>query len=94
MPLGQELGVNRSLMCWWKQQVEGRQKPQDPGVVLDPCERRVRELEKKVAELKGVIGQKTLELDIFAGAFEGVFRMRQTHRSRSEMPALFWRAFS
>jgi hypothetical protein len=37
----------------------------------------VRELEKKVGELEGVIGQKTLELDFFAGALRRIKETRQ-----------------
>src|SRR5216683_8436719 len=67
--LAKELGVARQQLYWWRQQAERRQKPIEPGAPEeDPRDRRIRELEKKVGELEGVIGQKTLELDFFAGA--------------------------
>lgn len=74
--LAKELGVPVSSLYRWKQRAEGRQGL-EPGAAEDPCERRVRELEKKVGELEGVIGQKTLELDFFAGALRRIKASRQ-----------------
>ena len=70
--LAKELGVARQQLYWWKQQAEGRQKPIEPG-----APERIRELEKKVAELEGVIGKKTLELDFFEGALRRIGESRQ-----------------
>jgi len=50
----------------------------------DPRDRRVRELEQKVGELEGVIGQKTLELDFFAGALRRIKETRRTRGSSGE----------
>ena len=76
--LAKELGVARQQLYWWKQQAEGRQKPMEPGAPEeDPRDRRIRELEKKVGELEVVIGQKTLELDFFAGALRRIGESRQ-----------------
>jgi len=75
--LATELGVARQQLYWWRQQAEGRQKPMEPGAPEDPRDRRIRDLEKKVAELEGVIGQKTLELDFFAGALRRIEESRQ-----------------
>ena len=58
--LAKELGVPVSGLYRWKQQAEGRAEP-GADAAEDPRERRVRELEKKVKELEGVIGQKSLE---------------------------------
>jgi hypothetical protein len=80
--LARELGVSKSLLYWWKQRAEGRLKPKELGATEDPQDRRVRELEKKVGELEGVIGQKTLELDFFAGALRRIGETRQ-RRSKS-----------
>ena len=43
----------------------------------DPVEQRIRELEQEVRELKGVLGQKTLEVDFFAEALRRVEESRQ-----------------
>jgi transposase-like protein len=75
--LAKELGVARQQLYWWKQQVERRQKPSEPEATEDPRDRRIRELEKKVGTLEGAIGQKTLELDFFAGALRRIEESRQ-----------------
>jgi len=79
--LAKELGVPVSGLYRWKQLAEGRaESGADAGE--DPRERRVRELEKRVKELEGVIGQKSLELDFFAGALRRIKESRQ-QRSNS-----------
>ena len=75
--LAKELGVARQQLYQWRQQAEGRQKPIDCGELEDPRDRRIRDLEKKVGELEGVIGQKTLELDFFAGALRRIEESRR-----------------
>ena len=75
--LAKELGVARQQLYMWRQQAEGRKKASDPGVSEDPRDRRIRDLEKKVGELHGCIGQKTLELDFFAGALRRIEESRQ-----------------
>jgi transposase-like protein len=75
--LAKELGVARQQLYWWKQRAEQRANPREPGATEDPRDRRIRELTKKVAELEGVIGQKTLELDFFAGALRRIEESRQ-----------------
>jgi transposase-like protein len=75
--LAKELGVARQLLDLWKQQAEGRTKASEPGASEDPRERRIRKLEQKVGELQGCIGQKTLELDFFAGALRRIEESRQ-----------------
>ena len=82
--LAQELGATRSLLYWWKQRAEGRLKPKQSGTAEDPRDRRVRELERKVGELEGVIGQKTLELDFFAGALRRIEETRQKRSNSGE----------
>jgi transposase-like protein len=83
--LAQELGVPRSLLYWWRKQAERRLKPTQPGAAEDPRDRRIGELEKKVGELEGVIGQKTLELDFFAGALRRIKETRQKRGSSGEL---------
>ena len=75
--LAKELGVARQQLYWWKQRGEQRANPREPGATEDPRDRRIRELTKKVAELEGVIGQKSLELDFFAGALRRIEESRQ-----------------
>jgi transposase-like protein len=54
--LARELGVARQLLYIWKQQAEGRKSASEPGASEDARERRIRELEKQVGELKGSLG--------------------------------------
>lgn len=75
--LAKELGVARQLLYVWKQEAEGRRKPGKPAPLQDPRDRRIRNLEKQVGELEGVIGRKTLELDFFAGALRRIGESRQ-----------------
>jgi transposase-like protein len=75
--LARELGVARQLLYLWKQQAEGRKKGSKPSASEDPRDLRIRELEKKVGDLQGCIGQKTLELDFFAGALRRIEESRQ-----------------
>ena len=82
--LAKELGVARQQLYWWRQQAERRQKPSEVGASEDPRDRRVRELEKQVGDLKGVIGQKTLELDSFAGALR---RIEESRRKKGKTGA-------
>jgi transposase-like protein len=79
-----ELGVSKSLLYAWKHQAEGGLQAREPGAAEDPRDRRVRELEQKVGELEGVIGQKTLELDFFAGALRRIKEVRQKRGSSGE----------
>jgi len=82
--LAKELGVARQLLYIWKQQAEGPKKVSEPGASEDPRERRIRELEKQVGELKGVVGQKTLEADFFAGALR---RIEESRRKKGKTGA-------
>jgi transposase-like protein len=75
--LAKELGVARQQLYWWKQRAEQRANSREPGASDDLRDRRIRELTKKVAELEGVIGQKALELDFFAGALRRIEESRQ-----------------
>jgi transposase-like protein len=82
--LAEELGVSRQLLYVWKQQAEGRNKASKPGASEDPRDGRIRELEKQVGELKGVIGQKALEADFFAGALR---RIEESRRKKGKTGA-------
>jgi transposase len=79
--LAKELGVSVSMLYRWKQRA---QEEAAPDAAADPGDQRVRELEKKVKELERVIGQKTLELDFFAGALRRIRELRQLKSSSGE----------
>ena len=69
------------MLYWWRQRAEGRLKHRESGTDENPRDRRVWELEKKVAELQGVLGQKTLELDFFAAVLRRIEETRQRRNS-------------
>ena len=73
----------------WKQLAERRLAEASE----DPRDRRVRKLEEKLKELEGVIGQKTLELDFFAGALrriEGSRRKKERTGATASTPKSGW----
>ena len=80
---GGRLGVNRAVLYKWQQEAEGRRKvtisaarvPAEPAE--DPQQIRIRQFEKQVADLQGAVGEKTLELDFFAGALRRIEGSRQ-----------------
>ena len=82
--LAKKLGVSVSMLYRWKQRV---QEQVAPDASEDPRDRRVRELEKKIKELERVIGQKTLELDFFAGALRRIRESRQQKSRPGETPS-------
>jgi transposase len=81
--LAKELGVPVSGLYRWKQLAERRLAE----AAEDPRERHVRKLEEKVKELQGVIGQKTLELDFFAGALRRIKESRQQRNDSGGTPS-------
>ncbi len=78
--LAKELGVERKSLYLWREQL-------DPESVISrkpgpPAKSREVELEKEVLRLKGVLADKTLELDFFRGALQKVEeRGRQSKNS-------------
>src|SRR5579862_9000731 len=77
--LAEELGVHRRLLYKWRDQLE----PMDDGAV--PQENgRERELRLKVAQLKRLVADKTLEADFFSGALQKVEARRQNNTQPGE----------
>jgi len=71
--LARELRVPRSLLYKWHGQLE----PVDDGNGLQ-TNLVERDLRKEVAELKRLLGEKTLELDFFRGALQKVEARRRS----------------
>ena len=75
--LALELGVGRSLLYVWKDQLAGRQK----GNRADLSQSRQSAGERKLLEenrrLKEALGEKALETDFFAGALRRIEEQRQ-----------------
>src|SRR5512138_2931035 len=74
--LARELKVDRSTLYVWLREAEGRPYRAE-AAQEDPRERRIRELEAKVAGLEGALGRKDLELDFFGQALRAVEELRR-----------------
>ena len=73
--LAKELGVERKSLYLWREQL-------DPESVISrkpgpPAKSREVELEQEVSRLKGVLADKTLELDFFKGALQRIEERRR-----------------
>src|SRR2546425_9445268 len=71
--LSAELGVHRTQLYKWRDQMEPVDNGQDP-----PANSRERELRKEIRDLKQVLGEKTLEADFFKGALQKVEARRRS----------------
>ena len=65
--LSAELGIHRTQLYKWRDQMEPVEDGQGP-----PANSRERELRKEIHELKRVLGEKALEVDFFRGALQKV----------------------
>ena len=77
--LSAELGVHRRLLYKWRDQLE----PIDDGQA-PPENSRERELRLRVAQLKRLVADKTLEADFFKGALQKVEARRQSNKPSGE----------
>ena len=74
--LSAELGIHRTLLYKWRDQME----PGESG--LGPAgNSRERELQGEIRRLKRVLADKTLEVDFFKGALQKVEARRQSSSS-------------
>jgi transposase len=72
--LAAELGIHRTQLYKWRDQMEPIDNGQDA-----PANSRERELRKEIRELKLVLGEKALEVDFFRGALQKVEARRQSN---------------
>ena len=77
--LSAELGIHRTQLYKWRDQMEPVEDGQGP-----PANSRERELRKEIRELKRVFGEKALELDFFKGALQKVEARRQNSGGSGE----------
>src|SRR5512143_688615 len=73
--LAKELRIERRLLYTWREQLE----PVDDGN-WPQTNCGERELRKEVAQLKRLLGDKTLELDFFRGALQKVEARRRNSK--------------
>jgi len=77
--LSAELGVHRTQLYKWRDQMEPIDDGQNP-----PANCRERELRKEIRDLKRVLGEKVLEVDFFKGALQKVEARRRNSGSSGE----------
>ena len=76
--LAAELGIHRTQLYKWRDQMEAVDDGQGPA---NTCE---RELRKEIRELKRVLGEKVLEADFFKGALQKVEARRRSSGGSGE----------
>src|ERR1700676_1525395 len=72
--LAAELGIHRTQLYKWRDQMEPIQDGPGPA-----ANSRERELRKEIRELKRVLGEKVLEADFFKGALQKVEARRRSN---------------
>jgi hypothetical protein len=78
--LSRELGVHRRLLCKWRDQVDSAT---GDGEVTPPNSRE-SSLRKEIGQLKGLLADKTVEVDFFRGALQKVGARRQQNAISGE----------
>jgi transposase-like protein len=71
--LSEELGIHRTLLYKWRDQMEAVESKDGP-----PATSRERELRAEIRQLKRVLADTTLEADFFKGALQKVEARRQS----------------
>ena len=71
--LSAELGIHRTQLYKWRDQMEPIDDGQGPA-----SNSHERELRKEIRELKRLLGEKALEVDFFKGALQKVEARRQS----------------
>ena len=77
--LSAELGIHRTQLYKWRDQMEAIDDGQGPS-----ANSRERELRKEIRELKRVLGEKALEVDFFKGALQKVEARRRSSSGSGE----------
>jgi len=77
--LAGELGVHRTVLYHWRNQMEPGEDGAGPG-----ANSPVRELRKEVRDLKRVLAEKTMEVDFFKGALQKIEARRQSRSGSGE----------
>lgn len=75
--LARELNLQRKLLYTWKYQFEGRPEPQHANLGKTAEERKEDQLRREIAQLKGALGEKAMEIDFFKRALLKLKQRRQ-----------------
>jgi transposase len=76
--LARELGVDKRLLYDW------RERAADLSDQRAPANRKARQRESELKELKRLLAEKTLEVDFFRGALQKVAARRQARDESGE----------
>ena len=76
--LARELGIDTRLLYDWRGRAE------DLSDQRAPANRKARQQESELKELKRLLAEKTLELDFFRGALQKVAARRQASNANGE----------
>ena len=77
--LAAELGIHRTLLYKWRDQLEPVEDGAGPAATS-----RERELRKEIRELKRLLGEKAQEVDFFRGALQKIEARRQSRGNTGE----------
>lgn len=77
--LAKELGIARTVLYKWKWKAEALDEGAEPRASSP-----VRELHKKIRQLKRVLAEKTLEVDFFKGALQKIEARRKSDGGSGE----------
>jgi transposase-like protein len=77
--LAKELGVDRTLLYQWKQQLEGRPAARRANLSQTESSEAEKILEAENRRLKEALGQKALEVDFLAAALRRTAEQRQSN---------------
>jgi len=87
--LAADLGVSRGVLYLWKRRYEGL-GPYGKSASEGPPEeqeRKIRDLEAKVASLEGELGRRSLEASFFRSALRRVEGLGQENEKRGAIPS-------
>ena len=81
--LAREYELSRTLLYLWtkKAKIEWRDSEENPK------DRKIRELQRKITSLEGVIGRQKLESDFFAHALRRIEELAQQKGGDGETPS-------
>ena len=78
--LSWELKIPESVLYKWREQAESRPGGKKYEQEKDQRDREIQALEARIAELEGIIGRQTLELDFFRSALLHLVSEKPTTR--------------
>ena len=85
--LSWELKVPKSVLYEWREEMEGRPGGKKYEQEEQQRDREIGALEARIAELEGVIGRQTLELDFFRSALRRIGETPPNSESAGEKPS-------